>query len=182
MQYSDIAGTLRCQQKAVLWVLLILVFCTVIDVLLLARCIGGRGAWDDWLLAAFMTLGTVLGFQAYLPMLTRIQVGLVCDRGVGHAWLRRDGSVASEQWYAFTPGTSVEEWKSREGQTWNMQDQYNLAFCEGRKKCFVAHHRNGYPDDTNLEFMRRAYAAFLAWKYRHNRENRKPAPNTGADQ
>lgn len=182
VQYSDIAGTLQRQRQAVVWVLLVLVFTTFINVVMLNRCITGQGDWGDWLVTGFMTLGTVVGLRDYLPMLTRLEVGLVCDWGIGYAYLRRDASVASAQWYAFKPETRVEEWKTREGRTWNMQDQYNLAFCEGRKKCFVAHHRNGYPDDTNLEFMRRAYEAFLAWGYRYNREPHKPSPGTGVNQ
>jgi len=63
VQYRDIAGALQRQRQAVVWVLLILVFTTFINVVMLNRCISGQGDWSDWLLTGFMTLGTGAWFS-----------------------------------------------------------------------------------------------------------------------
>lgn len=172
VQYADVKSALRRQRAALWWYLLVLFFCAAISGLLVWGCIMHTRAWSDYLLAALMTFGTVVGLQAYLPMLNRIQVGMVCDRGVGYGWFREDGSLARQEWYAFAAHTTLSEWRGRDGRTWNMQDRYTLAFCEGGKKCFVASYLVRYEDDSNLEFMRRAVRAFQVWRYRLGQEKR----------
>ena len=165
-QYTDIAGELERQRKPVWWALAITLFMGGISALLVVTAITGHGSVYEWLLAAFVTLGTVLCGLSYLPMLWRVQVGIVCDRGVGHLLLRRDGSVAREHWYAFNPETRITEKTGRSGRTWAMRDQYLLTFSDGRKTRFVASYLVSYEDETHLEFIQHARRAFLSWQHR----------------
>lgn len=169
VQCTDIVGELRRQRAAVWPHLVVYVFGAAIAGLLAFGWLAQDHSWGRGLLAAFMALGAAVGLHDCLRGLTLVPVGIVCDRGVGYCWFRRDGSVARQQWYAFGPETHLREWQGRNGRVWNMQNQHGLAFCEGRKKRFVASYLVGYEDETHLEFMRRASDAFLAWRWRYRR-------------
>ena len=172
VQYADVAGTLRDQRRALWPYLLVCLFGAVVSGLLAFSCIAYDRSWSDWLIAAFMTFGTALCLHTYLPMLNRVQVGLVCDRGVGYAWLRSDGSAARELWYAFKPETELREWRGRDGRTWKMRDRHSLAFRDGRMKGFIAMYLVDFSDDSDREFMVQASRAYHIWMNRYRRIGR----------
>ncbi len=59
-QYSDVASVIDARRSALRYHLLLLLFCTALSVFLIVSCVVHNRAWSDWLVAAFMTFGTIL--------------------------------------------------------------------------------------------------------------------------
>lgn len=173
VQQPDFAEIWKLQRRDVFNHLPLLAFATLMTVGMVYYCLTDGGTWGNWAITAFLIIGTAAALYDYVGRLFRVVIGLVCDRGVGYGWFRRDGTLARQKWYVFKPDTTMDTWKTRGGRMipGGLQREYCLAFCDGGKRRFVLSYLAG-THVSGWEFMQQAHVALLRWQFKHRATRR----------